>query len=93
MYHYALGAEEPDPTTEQMEIARAVQAAIQHHRPIERTHGLVAAAIGGAAGGAFASKEGRLRAALVGAGIGAMAEYVAMLLVRRIEPGLVGEIE
>jgi hypothetical protein len=94
MYLYGLGADEAvDPTPQQMEIARAVQAAIRHHQPIERTHGMVAAAIGGAAAGAFGVKEERLRAALIGAAIGAAAEYTAMWLVRRVEPRLVGEIE
>jgi hypothetical protein len=92
MYHYGLGDEAPEPTPQQMEIARAVQAALHSYRPIERTHGMVAAAIGGAAAGAFGAKENRLRAIIMGAAIGATAEYVAMLVVRRVEPRLIGDI-
>jgi hypothetical protein len=92
MYHYGLGDEQPEPTPQQMEIARAVQAALRSHRPIERTHGMVAAAVGGAAAGAFGAQNRRLRAALLGAGIGAFAEYVAVLLMRRFGPRLIGDI-
>ena len=84
--------EEVDPTPEQMEIARAVQAALHSHRPLERTHGFVAAAIGGAAAAAFGAKEDRIKSIIMGAAIGATAEFVAMLVVRRVEPRLVGEI-